>query len=444
MVRLQRVAGAQAVSVAAFVSFAAGVANAQGRPALASEVQAVYAQSEALYRHFHQNPELSLQETKTAERLGAELRAAGFEVTTGVGKNGVVAVLRNGTGPTVMLRTDMDALPIVEDTGLPFASKVKVKDGSGVEVGVMHACGHDLHMAALVGTARAMASSRESWSGTLVLIGQPAEEITSGARAMLADGLYTRFPKPDVTIAVHDDARFASGLVGARAGPVMSNSDSYKIRIFGRGGHGARPEMAIDPIVIASRTVLALQTIVSREISPLDPSVITVGAIHGGTKHNIIPDEVELLLTVRSFTDSVRTKLVNAIDRVVKAEAIAGGATRPPSIERTIGATALSNDPDLTRRVLAALTRELGPNRVIDAGPEMVSEDFSEYQRGGVPVLMLRVGALDPSKAAAARSKGGTLPGLHSAQFAPDLEATMRTAIESEIITLRELMPRKK
>jgi amidohydrolase len=442
MMELHRILRRLTESIGA-IALLSGVMEGQARSGLTAEVKAVYAQSELLYRHLHQNPELSLRETQTAERLGVELRAAGFEVTTGVGKTGVVAVLKNGAGPTVMLRTDMDALPITENTGLAFASKVKTKDDSGNEVGVMHACGHDLHMAALVGTARVMAASRESWSGTLVLIGQPAEEITAGARAMLADGLYTRFPKPDVIIAVHDDARFASGLVGARAGPVMSNSDSYKIRIFGRGGHGARPETTIDPVVIAARTILALQTIVSREISPLDPSVITVGSIHGGTKHNIIPDEVELLLTVRSFTDSVRTKLVNAIDRVVKAEAIAGGATTPPSIQRTIGATALSNDAELTRRVLGALSRDLGADRVIDAGPEMVSEDFSEFQRDGVPGLMLRVGALEPAKVASLRSTGGTLPGLHSAQFAPHLEPTLQTAIASEVITLRELMPPK-
>jgi hippurate hydrolase len=442
MANLHPVVRGLAHSIASIVWIAA-VAHGQERR-LASEVQAVYAQSEVLYRHFHQNPELSLREAQTAERLSAELRTTGFEVTPGVGKTGVVAVLRNGPGPTVMLRADMDALPLVENTGLAFASKTKTKDDSGAEVGVMHACGHDLHMAALVGAARVMASSKGSWSGTLVLIGQPAEEIGAGAKAMLADKLYTRFPKPDVIIAVHDDARFGSGLVGARAGPAMTNSDAFRIRIFGKGGHGARPEMTIDPIVIASRTILALQTIVSREISPFDPSVITVGAIHGGTKNNIIPEEVEMLLTVRSFTDSVRAKLIKAIERVVKAEAVASGATREPSIERTVVANALSNDTELTRRVLAALARDLGSARVIDAGPEMVSEDFSEYQREGVPGLMLRVGAIAPAKLASARASGELLPGLHSAQFAPDIEPTLRTAILSEVITLRELMPPRK
>src|ERR1041385_3714765 len=291
--------------------------SAQTKSGASAEVQSAYPKSEALYIDLHRHPELSFHENETAAKLAGELRELGYEVTTGVGRVGIVGVLKNGAGPTVMLRTELDALPVVENTGLPFASTVRTKDDAGVEGGVMHACGHDIHMAAWMGTARIMAANRGQWRGTLVLIGQPAEETVSGARAMIADGLLTRFPRPDFALAVHDDARRPAGEVGYHAGPILTNSDALVIHIFGRGGHGARPEATVDPIVIAARTVLALQTIVSRETSPFDPAVITVGAIHGGTKNNIIPDEVQLLLTVRSFTTPVRQHLLSAIERTV-------------------------------------------------------------------------------------------------------------------------------
>jgi amidohydrolase len=418
---------------------AAESASAQ-RSRLDSEINAAYPAAEALYIHFHQNPELSLRETATAERLASELKQLGYAVTTGVGGNGVVALLRNGQGPTVMLRTELDALPVTENTGLPFASKVKTRDASGTEVGVMHACGHDIHMAALVATARIMASNRSSWKGTLMLIGQPAEELVAGAMAMLADGLYTRFPKPDYALAVHDDARYAAGIIGYRAGPIFTNSDALTITIYGRGGHGARPETTVDPVVIASRTVVALQTIVAREISPFDPAVVTVGAIRGGTKHNIIPDEVQLQLSVRSFTPAVREKLLSAITRVTNAEAAAAGAERAPSIIRDQSTDALVNDPDLTRRISTVLSRELGSDRVIETPPEMVSEDFGKFGDGGVPTLMLRVGAHEKSKYEAAAKSGALLPGLHSAQFVPDREPVLKATIAAELIALRELL----
>src|SRR4030081_1048687 len=309
--------------------------SAQGKSGLNAEVQAAYPRSEALYIDLHQHPELSFHETETAAKLANELRQLGYEVTTGVGRLGVVGVLKNGAGPTVLLRTELDALPVTENTGLPFASTVRTKDDAGNDVGVMHACGHDAHMAAWVGTARIMATNRAAWRGTLVLIGQPAEEIVSGAKAMIADGLLTRFPRPDFALAVHDDARLPSGIVGYHAGPLLSNADAVTITIFGRGGHGARPDATVDPIVIAARTVLALQTIVSREISPFDPAVVTVGSIHGGTRPNIIPAEVNLELTVRSFTDPVRQHLLSAIDRIAKAEAAAAGAPREPLVVRS-------------------------------------------------------------------------------------------------------------
>jgi hippurate hydrolase len=305
----------------------------------------------------------------------------------------------------------------------------------------MHACGHDIHMAAWIGTARIMAASRAQWKGTLILIGQPAEEIVAGAKAMLEDGLFTRFPRPDFALAVHDDARLPAGVVGFHAGPILTNADAVSIRIFGRGGHGARPDATVDPIVIAARTVLALQTIVSREISPFDPAVITVGSIHGGTKNNIIPDEVELLLTVRSFTDPVRQHLLSAIDRIAKAEAAAAGAPKEPLIVRSQPTQALVNDSALTRRVSAVLVREMGPSRAKDEPPEMASEDFAAFQLAGIPTLMLRVGAVEQNKFDAAMKSGTPLPSLHSSQFLPDREPTIKGAMTAEVLALRELMP---
>jgi amidohydrolase len=419
----------------------AGRGQTQSAATVAAEVDAVYPQSEELYLDLHRHPELSLHEQQTAAKLAAGLRGLGYAVTTGVGHTGVVGILKNGDGPVVMLRTELDALPVEEKTGLPYASTVQTKDDNGANVGVMHACGHDIHMASWMGTARIMASMRTRWRGTLMLIGQPAEEAGAGAKAMLADGLFTRFRRPDYAVAIHDDARDPAGIVGYHAGPILSNVNTVKITIFGRGGHGARPESTVDPIVIAARTVLALQTIVSRETSPFDPAVVTVGSIHGGTRPNIIPAEVTLELTVRSLSDGVRKHLLSAIDRIAKAEAAAAGAPREPLIEDSEGGYALVNDPALTQRVAAALLRELGSKQVMDTPPEMASEDFSEFQRAGVPTLMLRVGAVERSKYDAAMKSGAALPSLHSALFAPDREPTIKAAIAAEVITLRELMP---
>src|SRR6202167_5354371 len=329
------------------------------------EVDAVYPSAHDLYIDLHKNPELSSHETQTAAKLATRLRSLGYEVTEGIGGTGVVAILKNGAGPTVMLRTELDALPVEEKTGLPYASTVRTKDDGGVNVGVMHACGHDIHMASWMGTARIMASTRTRWRGTLMLIGQPAEEDGDGAKAMLADGLFTRFPRPDYAVAIHDDARYPAGIIGYHAGPLLANVNSVKITIFGRGGHGARPESTVDPIVIAARTVMALQTIVSRETSPFDPAVVTVGSIHGGTRPNIIPSEVTLELSVRSLSDAVRTHLLNSIARITKAEALAAGAPREPLIEMTEGSYALVNDAAMTKRVAAALLRELGARQVM-------------------------------------------------------------------------------
>jgi amidohydrolase len=415
--------------------------SAQQKAGIQTEVQTAYAQSEILYRDLHAHPELSSFETQTAAKLATQLQQLGYEVTTGIGGTGVVAILKNGAGLTVMLRTELDALPVAENTGLSFASTVHTKDAAGLDVSVMHACGHDLHMASWMGTARIMAGSRSSWKGTLMLLAQPAEETGAGAKAMIADGLFTKFAKPDFAIAVHDDARTLAGTVGFHAGPVLSNADAVTVHIYGRGGHGARPESTVDPIVIAAKTILSFQTIVSREMSPFDPSVITVGAIHGGTKNNVIPDEVTLLLTVRSFTTPVRQHLLASIKRIANAEAMAAGAPKEPLIEVYQTAQALVNDPVLTKRVSAALVREFGVSKAMDVPPEMVSEDFSEFSLAGVPTLQLRIGAVEPAKYEAAAKGGPPLPSLHSSTFFPDLEPTMKSAMGAEVVALRELMP---
>jgi hippurate hydrolase len=417
------------------------LSHAQNNTAVVDEVNAVYSQSDALYLYIHRHPELSFHEQQTAAKLASGLRELGYDVSTGIGRTGVVGVLKNGNGPVVMLRTELDALPVEEKTGLPYASTVRTKDDNGADVGVAHACGHDIHMAAWMATARIMANARNHWRGTLVMIGQPAEELGGGARAMLTDGLFTRFPRPDYAIAVHDDARYPAGIIGYHAGPILANVDTVSITIYGQGGHGARPETTIDPIVIAARTVLTLQTIVSRETSPLDPAVVTVGSIHGGTRPNIIPPEVKLELTVRSFTEPVRQHLLSAIDRITKAEAAAAGAPKEPLIKRSEPAYSLVNDPEMAKRVTAALMRELGPERLRDVPPEMAAEDFSEYQRAGVPTLMLRIGAVEQTKYDTAMKSGSALPSLHSPLFAPDREPTIKAAAAAEVVALRELMP---
>jgi hippurate hydrolase len=404
------------------------------------EVDTIYPQLQALYRDLHAHPELSAHETGTSAKLAGRLKELGYDVTTGVGGTGLVGVLKNGTGPTVALRVELDALPVVENTGLPFASQVKTKDAVGAEVGVMHACGHDAHMAAWIGTATLMARDRKSWRGTLVLVGQPAEEIGVGAQAMMADGLLKRFPRPDFALAIHDDARRLAGEIGISGGPILTNADSLDMTVYGRGGHGARPEATIDPVLIASRIVVTLQSVVAREMNPLDPAVITVGSIHGGTKHNIIPDEVKLQLTVRSFDEPVRMKLLAAIDRIAKAEAQAAGAERMPTIKRTIVAQAMSNDPALAARLQKALLRQLGPDQVKDEKPEMVSEDFTEWSLAGVPSVMMRIGAVPQDKYDAAMKNDAPLPSLHSSRFAPDAEPTIKAAIAAEVLSLRELL----
>lgn len=387
----------------------------------------------ALYQHLHANPELSLMEVKTAARMADEVRKLGYEVTEKVGGNGVVAVLKNGPGPVVLVRTDMDALPVTEQTGLPYASRVRMKDRSGTEVGVMHACGHDIHMTCWVGTARMLAALKDRWSGTLVLIAQPAEEIVAGARMMLDDGLYRRFPKPDVCLALHSDPHQPAGVVSYSEGLALANSDSVDIVVKGRGGHGAAPHQTIDPVVLAARIILDLQTIVSRERNPFDPVVITVGSIHGGTKHNIIPNEVRLQLTVRTTTPQVRDDVLKAIDRVARAAAAGARAPDPEvrvNLEEYTPAT--YNDVPLARRTGGVFRAALGDANVKSRPPMMGAEDFGRLSTGNTPILMFFLGTVSQEKYAAAQQPGAApLPGMHTDAYAPLPEPSIRTGVRS-------------
>jgi amidohydrolase len=405
-----------------------------------AEVDAVFPDVDALYVTLHRSPELGFQEVQTAATLAARLKTLGFDVTTGVGKTGIVGILKNGAGPTVMLRTELDALPVEEKTGLPFASTVVTKNAAGQSTPVMHACGHDLHMAAWTGTARLMAEHRDRWSGTLMMVGQPAEEGLGGARAMLTDGLFTRFPKPDFALSLHDDDTMPAGTIGYHPGLFRAMSDTVTITVYGRGGHGAMPHNTIDPIVLASRIVLSLQTIVSRENNPVDPIVITVGSIHGGTQANVIPDEVRLQLSVRTYTDEVRTRTFAAIRRVAKGEATAAGAPKEPLVETPErGNPSVYNDPTLTLRLAGALKKGLGDAVVVEMPAKMTSEDFSEYGLAGVPSALLHVGAVHPTKLAAARQSGIPVPAPHSPEWAPEREPTLKGAIRAETSALLEL-----
>ena len=405
-----------------------------------AEVDAVFPDVDALYVTLHRSPELGFQEVQTAATLAARLKTLGFDVTTGVGKTGIVGILKNGAGPTVMLRTELDALPVEEKTGLPFASTVVTKNAAGQSTPVMHACGHDLHMAAWTGTARLMAEHRDRWSGTLMMVGQPAEEALGGARAMLTDGLFTRFPKPDFALSLHDDDTMPAGTIGYHPGLFRAMSDTVTITVYGRGGHGAMPHNTIDPIVLASRIVLSLQTIVSRENNPVDPIVITVGSIHGGTQANVIPDEVRLQLSVRTYTDEVRTRTFAAIRRVAKGEATAAGAPKEPLVETPErGNPSVYNDPTLTLRLAGALKKGLGDAVVVEMPAKMTSEDFSEYGLAGVPSALLHVGAVHPTKLAAARQSGIPVPAPHSPEWAPEREPTLKGAIRAETSALLEL-----
>jgi amidohydrolase len=404
------------------------------------EVESVYSDARALYLDLHEHPELSSHETQTAAKLVARLRAAGYEVTEHVGGTGIVAIMKNGAGPTIMLRTELDALPVEEKTSLPYASKVHMKDDSGNDVSVMHACGHDLHMASILGTATIMAHSKQTWHGTIMLVGQPAEETIAGAKAMLDDGFLKRFPKPDFAIALHVGNLLPAGSVGITPGVYNTNADSIRITIFGKGGHGASPQTAIDPIVIAARTILALQTIVSREVKPREMAVVTVGYVQAGTKNNIIPDHAELGLTVRTNKPEVRKQVLAAINRITKAEAEAAGAPRTPSIERYESTDLVYNDPALAERLRPVLESALGKQNVVTEEPITASEDFSYFVEQGIPGFYFELGGADPEKLSEAKVAGTQLPSNHSPLFAPDVDPALHTGIASEVAVLRNLL----
>jgi len=407
----------------------------------------------ATYKHLHANPELSTQEKESSALLAAELRKLGYDVTDHFGRYdspglvsyGIVGVLRNGPGAIVYVRTDMDALPIVEKTGLPYASHVKVKRADGSEVGVMHACGHDVHMSVFLGTARMLAQIKDRWKGTLVLIGQPAEETVGGASAMLHAGLFAKFPKPDYVLALHDSSELPAGKVGWHEGTILAGADSVDITVRGFGGHGAAPQNAKDPIVLASEIVVALQTVVSREMDPQLPTVVTVGSFHAGTKHNIIPDEAHLQLTVRTMNPQQREKVLAAIARITNGIAAAAGipAERAPVIEiAKDNVPATINNPELTRRVAGALERSLGKENVLPGEPAMASEDFSLYAlEDPKPLIcMFWLGASDPAKLKEAKERGARLPGPHSSEFAPVPEPTIRTGVTAMAGAVLELL----
>jgi hippurate hydrolase len=399
--------------------------------AISKLIAADYPRMDALYKHLHKNPELSLQEEKTAARLAQELKDAGFEVTEKVGGHGVVAVLKNGKGPTILVRADMDGLPIVERTGLPYASKVRARGFTGEEVGVMHACGHDVNMTCLTGTGRVLVAMKDKWSGTLVFIGQPAEETGQGARLMVKDGLFKRFPKPDYCLALHCDGRYPHGVVNFRDGQFQANVDSVDITVKGKGGHGAAPHTTIDPVVIAARIVLDLQTIVSRERNPLDPAVVTVGSIHGGTKHNVIPDEVKLQLTVRTTNDRTRKQVLDSIERIVKAAAQGAGAPEPTiTIDPGQFTPSLSNDSGLVKRLVPVLKATVGADNVQERPMSMGGEDFSVFVREGIPGFYFHVGSAPPEAVEEARREGGKpVANTHSDLYYPVPEPTIKTGV---------------
>ena len=415
---------------------------------LTDQVTADYNYLESLYHHLHRNPEISFQEANTSARLAKELRGLGFDVTENVGGYGIVGVIRNGSGPTVLVRADMDALPVVEMTGLPYASKARTTDELGADVGVMHACGHDIHMTVFTGTARQLAAQKDSWSGTLVMIGQPAEERGAGARAMLRDGLFERFPRPDYNLALHVSSSSPAGMIHYVPGYALANVDSVDITVYGVGGHGAYPHTTKDPIVISAQIINSLQTLVSRQIPPIDSGVVTVGSIHGGTKHNIIPEEVHLQLTVRSYKDQVRDTLIEGIKHIARYQALTMGVPedRLPVVEVKDERTpSMYNDPALTERMAGVLKELLGDAAVQETDPVMGGEDFAEYGRVDprIPSLLLWLGAVDPANVRQSMQTGEPLPSLHSPVFAPLPKPTIITGVKALTTMALELLDKK-
>jgi amidohydrolase len=440
MLSIRRLGFLRLAASSALVSGLLGVsAFAQNTP-LDRQVSSVLPDAQTFYVDLHQHPELSSHETRTAGELAGRLRTLGYEVTEHIGGTGIVAILKNGPGPTVMLRTELDALPVEEKTGLPYASKARSKDDNGRDVPVMHACGHDVHMAALWGTAAIMARSKDSWHGTLMLVGQPAEETITGADRMIKDGLFTRFPRPDIGVAMHDTNGLPVGKVGITPGYAKATADSIRITVYGKGGHGAQPQTTVDPVLIAARIAVTLQSIVAREIKPGDAAVITVGYIQAGTKNNIIPDDAQMGLTVRSYKPEVRQHLLAAIERVAKGEAMAAGAEKMPLVEKYESTGAVYNDPVLTQHLAAALEGVLGKGAVVTEEPVMTSEDYAVFVEQGLPSFYFTLGVADPQKLAEAKAAGKQLPSNHSPLFAPVAEPSLKTGMTAEVTILRDLL----
>jgi hippurate hydrolase len=414
---------------------------------LQSAIDADYPSLEALYRQLHAHPELSSHEIETAKIMAQQARDAGLTVTEHVGGTGVVALLKNGAGPVVMIRTELDALPVEEDTGLPFSSHVRAKNAKGEEVPVAHACGHDLHMTVWTGTARRLVAERDHWSGTLIMIAQPAEETATGAKAMLADGLFTRFPRPDYNLSVHDIVGLPAGTIGLHAGPLKSAVDSLDLEIRGVGGHGALPQNTKDPIPLAAAIINALQTLVSRNNNPFEPAVVTVGSVHGGVKHNIIADSVKLEVSVRSVNEAQRKMLLDGIQRIAINEARAYGMPedKMPSLKIVESTKVTYNSPKLVERLRPILMAAMGSAVVREGEPLMTSEDFSEYGwvEPRIPSAQIWLGAVDPDIYAKTVDKS-TLPGTHSPKWAPDAEPTIKTGIMTLTLAALNLMAKTK
>lgn len=425
--------------VAAFMPLWANAGNA-----IKENVEKDYPYLQTHYEYFHQHPELSYEERETSARIGDEMRSMGFEVTDKVGGYGVVSVFKNGDGPTVLIRTDMDALPITEMTGLPYASKAFALDGENQKVGLMHACGHDVHMTVFLGTARRLVTMASQWKGTLVMIAQPAEERAGGARAMLSDGLFEKFPRPDYNLALHVSAEYPAGQVAYVAGHAMASVDMVDVALFGIGGHGAYPHKTKDPVVLAAQFISAIQTLISREIAPAEAGVVTVGSIHGGSKHNIISNRVDLELTVRSYTDNNRKILLEGIRRIAKGQAISMGIPEdkwPVVNLRDEHTPALYNDPELTHRIREILSQHFGVNNVVETYPVMGGEDFAEYGRvePKIPSLLLWLGSVDPKMYKLSQSGTKVLPSLHSALYFPAPMRTLTTGVEAMTVAALEL-----
>jgi len=408
-------------------------------------IDKIYPELDQLYKHLHQNPELSLQEKETSARIASELRKLGYEVTEGIGGYGVVGLMKNGPGPVLLVRSDMDALPMEEKTGLPFASSKKAIGNDGKETFVAHSCGHDIHMSVLIGTAKTMAEHKNHWRGTLLIVGQPAEENGMGAWNMMNDGLYERFPHPDYAIALHDDPFLPAGTVGYKEGALMAGVDMMNVTVYGEGAHGAAPHTGIDPIVLSAQMIQAYQTIVSRRLAPTEPAVVTVGSIHGGTVHNIIPDKVEMQLTLRSYSPETREELISSVKRISENMARAAGVPEskmPTYWIREPHTPALINDSKLTQQMVKVFQTNLGEDKVVEVKAQMIGEDFSRFgmSERKVPITMFYLGANDPDFLKKAKEEGLDIPGLHSPYWAPLAEPTIKTGVKAMSLLAMDIL----